>query len=311
MNAATTAEVTVIVCAHNPHEGRLVRVLDALRAQTLPQEKWSLLVVDNASTPPLSTRKLPWPPNATFIVEPELGLTAARLAGIAAAPGELIVLIDDDTVPAPDYLAVALDLMQSQPAVGAAGGRIRGEFETPPPSWMQGFLDVLALRDFGDRPIHALAPNQPGPWEPCGAGMVVRSQVARAYAAMVRSDPRRRLDRVGARLSSCGDTDLARTATDHNLSLAYEPRLQLTHLIPAGRLRYGYLARITYSIQRDGWMLLRMRGMQCELNGWRLWLWLAAAPLRTLRPDPRQWGLRIAAAWGQLQGRSLPLEVTR
>lgn len=306
-----SSAITVIMCVHNPHAGRLARVLDALRSQTLPPENWSLLVIDNASNPPLAGRGIALPANATILVEAELGLTAARLAGIAAAQGELLVLIDDDTVAAPDYLAVALGLMQSQPQLGAAGGRIRGDFEAAPAGWMHGFLDVLALRDFGERPIRALAPNQLGPWEPCGAGMVVRSRVARAYAAMVRDDPRRRLDRVGTRLSSCGDTDLARTATDLGMELAYEPRLHLTHLIPAARLRFGYLARLTYCIQRDGWLLLRMRGMQCELRGWRLWLRRIAVPLRTPRPDPRQWGLRIAAAWGQLQGRSLPLEGPR
>ncbi|MES2937394.1 MAG: glycosyltransferase [Pseudomonadota bacterium] len=297
----------VILCVHNPHAGRLQRVLDALAAQTLPRAEWTLLLVDNASQPPLGARGLALPANARTIDEPELGLTAARLAGIRAADSEILVLIDDDTVAAPDYLEVALRLMRAHPDIGAAGGRIAGEFEVAPAPWMRGFLGVLALRDFGDRPIRALAPNQIGPWEPCGAGMVLRRQVGLAYARMVSADARRRLDRVGQRLSSCGDTDLARTASDLDLYLAYEPGLRLTHLIPAGRLRLGYLVRITYSIQRDGWLLLRMRGMSCQLAGWRLWVHRLAAPLRSFRPDPRQWLLRAAAAWGQVEGRALEL----
>jgi hypothetical protein len=135
--------------------------------------------------------------------------------------------------------------------------------------------------------------------------MVVRRQVALAYARMVGADARRRLDRVGRRLSSCGDTDLARTATDLDLYLAYDPALRLTHLIPPERLRLRYLARLTYCIQRDGWLLLRMRGLQCSLTGWRLWAHRLATPVRSFRPDPRQWMLRAAAAWGQVEGRAL------
>ncbi|MBA2673576.1 glycosyltransferase [Ramlibacter sp.] len=299
--------LTVVLCVHNPHAGRLQRVLDALAGQTLPASEWTLLLVDNASQPPLQSRGIPLPPGAHIIDAPELGLTAARLAGIRSAESNILVLIDDDTVAAPDYLEVALRLMRAHPEIGAAGGRIAGEFEVAPASWMRGFLDVLALRDFGDRPIRALAPNHIGPWEPCGAGMVVRRQVALAYAQMVGTDARRRLDRVGTRLSSCGDTDLARTASDLDFYLAYEPGLHLTHLIPAGRLRLPYLLRITYCIQRDGWMLLRMRGAPSALGGWRLWAHRLLAPVRSFRPDPRQWALRLAGAWGQLQGRALEL----
>jgi glycosyltransferase involved in cell wall biosynthesis len=302
--------ITALLCAHDPHRGRLARVLDALRAQTLPASDWELLVVDNASSPPLEESGLALPPNARIIREPALGLTAARLAGIAAAAGQVLVLVDDDTVAAPDYMESAARLLQEHPEIGAAGGRIHGEFEVPPAAWMHGFLDGLALRDFGDRPIRALAPNQLGPWEPCGAGMIVRAEVARRYSQVVRKDARRRLDRVGSALSSCGDTDLARTATDLGLYLAYEPSLRLTHLIPAGRLRLDYLLRLTYSIQRDGWMLLRMRGLPCTLAGWRLQAHLALAPLRSFAIDPRRWLLRAAAAYGQIRGRSLALEAS-
>ena len=308
---STPLSITVLVCAHNPHEGRFARVLGALGEQTLGAARWSLLVVDNASSPPLAERPLAWPANTRVIVERELGLTAARLAGIAEARGEVVVLIDDDTVPAPDYLEVALGLMESHAEIGAAGGRIRGEFAAEPPPWSRNFLNLLAIRDFGDLPIRALARNCPGPWEPCGAGMVVRGEVARHYADMVRADPMRRLDRVGTQLSSCGDTDLARTATDQGLYLAYEPRLHLTHIIPPARLGFRYIARLAYCIERDAWLLLRMRGLRCEVRGAGLWLRRLAAPLRALRADPREWALRAAAAWGQLAGRSLKLEPRR
>jgi glycosyltransferase involved in cell wall biosynthesis len=299
--------LSVVLCAHNPNETNLRRVLRALAAQTLPPSDWELVLVDNASQPPLAARALDLPANARIVEQPQLGLTPARLAGFAAARAPVLAMIDDDNVAEPDYLDNALRLMQAHPEVGAAGGRIRGDFGAPTRPWMQGYLDLLALRDFGERPIRALAYNMPGPWEPCGAGMVLRAQVARAYAERASAPERRALDRVGRSLSSCGDTDIARTAGDLGLYLAYEPSLQLTHIIPAGRLRPGYLARLAYSIERDANTLLRMRSGQRALAGWKLWAHLVLAPVRTLALDPRRWLLRAAAAYGRVRGRAARL----
>lgn len=300
--------MSVILCAHNPREPVIARVFAALDAQLLPKDEWELVLVDNASNPPLKTRDWRVPDNVRWVVEPDLGLTPARLAGIAVAKGRVIVLIDDDTLPTSDYLRVALDLMDGRPEIGAAGGRIHGEFAEPPPTWAGGYLDLLALRDFGDRSIRALIYNEIGPWEPCGAGMVIRGEVARTYAARARDPRRRRLDRVGDALSSCGDTDLARTAPDLGMYLAYEPALRLTHVIPADRLRLDYFVRLTYTVQRDGWLLYRLRGRECDLTGWRLLTSLVALPFRSFSLSPRRWLLRAASMYGQIKGRSVLLE---
>jgi glycosyltransferase involved in cell wall biosynthesis len=306
-----TPRLSVVLCAHNPNAANLGRVLQALAAQTLPASEWELVLVDNASQPPLPARRLALPPNARIVPEPQLGLTPARLAGFAAARAPVLVMIDDDNIAAPDYLEQALGLMQRHPEVGAAGGRIRGEFGAATQPWMRGYLDLLALRDFGNRPIRALVYNEPGPWEPCGAGMVLRAEVARAYAERAQAPERRALDRVGRSLSSCGDTDLARTAGDLGLYMAYEPALHLTHIIPAGRMRLRYLARLTYCIERDAWTLLRMRGKPGALAGWKLWAHLALAPVRSMALDPRRWLLRAAAAYGRIRGRAAALGTER
>ncbi|MGA2852681.1 MAG: glycosyltransferase, partial [Verrucomicrobiota bacterium] len=49
-------EISIIICTHNPREDYLRRVLEALRAQTLPARDWELLLVDNASEKPLASR---------------------------------------------------------------------------------------------------------------------------------------------------------------------------------------------------------------------------------------------------------------
>ena len=309
----TEPSISVVLCTYNPRAVALRRVLQALIEQTLAHSRWELLLVDNASAPALAERpefhellqRLP----ARILHEPKLGLTPARLCGFAAARAELLVLIDDDTVPQTDYLEQALRVFEAHLEIGAAGGRIVGEFEREPPAWARDVLGCLAVREFGDRPIRALIHNELGPWEPCGAGMVLRSRVAAAYAIAARSPERQRLDRVGAALSSCGDSDLARTASDLGLYLAYEPALRLHHLIPAGRLRLSYLSRLMYSIQRDGWLLLRLRGDRRRMGTLAYGLRVLQSPVAALAIDPRRWLLRLAARLGQLKGRRLPVAV--
>lgn len=306
-------DLSVILCTHDPRSAPLARVLRALADQTLPIACWELLLIDNASSVPVCERVEfadLWPVlPVRFVREMTLGLTPARLRGFADANAPLLVLIDDDTVPAADYLAQCLKVFAAQAELGAVGGRIAGEFDRTPPVWASEVLDCLAIRDFGDRPIRALIHNSLGPWEPCGAGMALRRSVAQAYAVAARAPQRKRLDRVGKALTSCGDTDLARTASDLGMYLGYEPTLRLTHLIPEGRLHLRYLTRLVYSIQRDGWLLLRLRALHGRpMRPLARWVRTLQAPFATFALRPQRWLLRLAARLGQLHGRALPIE---
>jgi glycosyltransferase involved in cell wall biosynthesis len=304
--------LSVLLCTHNPHPGRLSRCLAGLGQQTLDPSCWELVVIDNASTPPLHRADFAreGTPDPRLICEPELGLTPARLAGIAAARGEVLVFVDDDNVLAPDYLEQALALLDSEPRIGAAGGILEGEFEVPPPRWMRPYINLLGIRDFGPRPIQALIYNQVGPWEPIGAGMVIRRAIACHYARLA-CDPRRRsLDRRGRGLASCGDTDMARCAPELGFSLAYEPGLRLVHLMPAARLRFRYLLRLVHGIKRSGILLDRIRTGQPEplrgpLQAGRSFL---IQGLRQFSLDPRHWLLSLAALRGEIQARRVKLE---
>lgn len=307
--------LSVILCTHNPNQLFFERVLTSLSKQTLPPENWELILVDNASTSPVEQissiqplfNTLKW----RIILETELGLTSARLAGIRNSVGDILVFVDDDTLLEPSYLENALTAFRNNPEIGAAGGRIQGEFELAPQSWMVNHLGNLAIRDFGDRPIRALIYNECGPWEPCGAGMVVRAVIAREYERKVINGARTKLDRIGKTLSSCGDSDLARTATDIGFYLAYEPSLKLTHIIPRQRLTLRYLVRLSYSIQRDGWLLYRMRGKHCQISQFKFVILCLTMPFNTFSPNPRRWLLNMAEALGMLQGRRINLSPTK
>lgn len=239
--------LSVIICAHNPDSGRLQRVLDALRAQTMPGADWELLLIDNASHPPLTGRlDLSWHPLARICVESQLGLTWARLRGQTESTADLLVYVDDDNVLAPGYLAATQSISTQWPQLGAWSGEITAEFEIPPAPVLTGHLDLLALCAV---PQDVWCNYRTALCLPRGAGLTVRRPVVEAYDRLARTDAlRQQLERKGASLASCGDSDLCFTAVNLGYGLGLFARLKLTHLIPASRLNLAYLLRLQESM---------------------------------------------------------------
>jgi glycosyltransferase involved in cell wall biosynthesis len=253
-------DVSVVIPTHNPHAGRLRRTLAGLRAQTLPAERWETILVDNASTIPLDAALWAESAPADFRVarEPALGLTAARRCGLAAGRAPLAILVDDDNVLAPDYLAQVVRLFAEHPRVGALGGRSVPEFERAPVAWEREFLDLLSVRDLGDAPHLSQGLRPPGAAQneypvdaaPIGAGMALRRTAAQAW---LDAGDAGLSDRRGGELTSSGDNDIVLTVMEHGWEVGYFPELSLLHLIPAGRLEAAYLARLNRGIQKS-WM---------------------------------------------------------
>jgi GT2 family glycosyltransferase len=89
--------LTVVIATYN--RARLVRrLLLQLAAQTLPDGEFEVVVIDDGSSPPaaeaLGDLEPPYP--LRIVRQENRGAAAARHAGIVAARGELIVIVDDD-----------------------------------------------------------------------------------------------------------------------------------------------------------------------------------------------------------------------
>ena len=242
-------EISVIICTHNPREDYLRRTLEALKPQTLPQEKWELLLIDNASKERLSEKwDLTWHPAARHIREEELGLTPARLRGIREAAGEILVFVDDDNVLHHDYLETAWRIARNMPWLGCFNGSNHGEYDTPPEPDIEFMLPSLAVSTVTKPAWSCKAGLGSLEDAPCGAGMVLRKAVALHYLSKVKDGPlRKSLDRRGSSLISAGDSDMAMCACEMGLAVGRFPELQLLHLIPSGRLQPDYLLRLAES----------------------------------------------------------------
>ncbi len=240
-------QVSVLTCTHNPRPEYLQRTLAALRAQTLPATDWELIVVDNASTPPISAQiKLDWQLNGRIVVEPTLGLTPARLRAIREAKSDLLVFVDDDNVLAQDFLAEAVRLAAAKPFLGAFGCSIRAVYEKEPAGELREWVSLLTVGEFTEERWSNLGVLGGEVLTlPSGAGLVIRTNVAKEYARLTANDPlRASLDRRGADLTGSGDRDLAAMSRRLGLGAGKFPSLKIDHLIPAGRVEVGYLVRL-------------------------------------------------------------------
>ncbi len=310
-----TPFLSVVLCTHNPRRAVLEETLAALRRQQpLDAGGWELIIIDNASTSPLSESiDLRGYGGARIVREERLGLTHARLRGLAEASGEILVFVDDDNLLDDTYLRRAAEAMSADRTLGAAGGKSIARYETPAPPWF-GEVDIdLACRDLGETAQYAS-------WEgveraqrsyplcaPIGAGLVIRRDVFAAYAAAAaESAGRLGLGRRGTDLASGEDNDIVMVVLEQGWRIAYLPELRLEHVIPAGRLTRDYLAAYAYSTTRTWVRVLDVHGIRP---------WRAIDPrslmLRKVRAylTHRAWSgpaayVRWRGACGQFDGRA-------
>jgi hypothetical protein len=237
-------QASVIICAHNPRSDYFARVLDSLRSQTLPHNKWELLIIDNASKVPLvSDWHISWHPMVRHVVENEIGIAAARRRGIREARTDLIVFVDDDNVLDKTYLTQAIGIGRDWPLLGAWGsGSIRADFEVKPSESLTEFLPYLALRETASPQWSNVASSvQAMPW---GAGLCVRKAVAVAYCQSCERSSIQITGRTGSSTLSGEDKEIAFVCCTQGSGFGIFPDLKITHLIPRHRVSENYIVRL-------------------------------------------------------------------
>jgi glycosyltransferase involved in cell wall biosynthesis len=302
MAPAASCSISVITCSHNPRRDYLEQVLESLAKQTVSPTCWEYVFIDSASTESLATRvNLSWHPHARCIREDELGLTRARLRGIAESQGDLLIFVDDDNALDCDYIEQAQRLYCARPDIGAWSGVTRPGFEQPPPSWTRAYWGNLVIRDV-PRDIWSNLPSLPDTM-PCGAGLCVRRNVAAYYGNLHTSGHRPfQLDRIGRSLLSAGDNDLAACACDIGLGVGIFRSLSLTHLIPPSRLEEDYLVRLAEGVSLSGVLLRSLRDSSGAFQQ-RTWKRRVADALRLLFKNRRQRRFHLATLRGERAAR--------
>jgi len=243
----SAVELTVGICAHNPNVPTLVRVLDAVMRQLGDVAGGAeLLLVDNASVPPLAEVPELASLRLRLLSQPVPGLTAARETVVEAAHGSVILFVDDDNVLGPGYLSRVVAEFRGDAQLGLLGGAVTPEYEVSPPGWMTEFEYLLAVRRYapGERIVTRSPPYRDS--FPVGAGMAVRRALATAYVEDARSSGRIE-GRRGTALTSGEDLDLGLFVIWRQYHLAVSGDLRLVHVLGASRMTPEYLGRLSAS----------------------------------------------------------------
>jgi hypothetical protein len=248
-------QASVIICAHNPRSDYFARVLDSLRSQTLPLNKWELLIIDNASKMPLAPDwPISWHPTARHIAENELGVAAARRRGIREARADLIVFVDDDNVLDKTYLTQAVGIGRDWLLLGAWGsGSIQADFEVKPSESVMGLLPYLALREAASPQWSNVGSSvEAMPW---GAGLCVRKAVAVAYCQSCERSSIQITGRRGNYTLGGEDKEIALVCCTQGSGFGIFPDLKITHLIPRHRVSEDYIVRLVEGAKLSNFLL--------------------------------------------------------
>ncbi len=119
--------ISVVIPTYRRWE-RLQRTLQALEAQTLPPDRFEVIVSDDGSADgtyeALQEYATRTPLRLVPITGPNAGPSTARNRGIARAGAPWVAMTDDDCLPAPDWLGGHLDFLAAHPELDAVGGAI-------------------------------------------------------------------------------------------------------------------------------------------------------------------------------------------
>ena len=237
--------VSIVICCHNS-ASRLGPTLNHLATQRVANEQipWEVIVVDNASTDNTATlAHTLWPREAPaplrVVNEPQKGLMHARMRGFVAAGFELVSFVDDDNWVCPRWVATVAELMSQHPDAGACGGQSTAVCELTPPLWFAQHATKYAV---GQQAMNSgdVTDTRGYLW---GAGLTIRQS---AWQQLLEAQFQPVLPgRSGTLLTTGEDCEICFALRLAGWRLWYDERLTLRHYLPAQRLEWRYLRRLT------------------------------------------------------------------
>ena len=149
--------------------------LDALRAQTRPADE--IIVVDNASTDDsLALLAARYPEVRALPYRRNLGFAGGMNAGVAASRGAVVVALNNDAIPRPDWLSLLVAPLEADARLGATMSTM--VFAHAPETIAAAGIVVhrngLALEDLLGTPLGALPPTPRPIFGPTGGAAAYR-----------------------------------------------------------------------------------------------------------------------------------------
>ena len=233
-------DLTVAIPTYNGAQ-RLALVLEHLRVQTgAKAANWEVLVVDNNSTDntieTVQQAQKNWLPQVPlkYSFEPKQGAAYARQRAVQECESTWIAFLDDDVLPAANWVSSAIAFGQSHPQAGAYSGQIHAKLDHPPPPEFEPIKAFLAVREDGEQ-AYRYQPERLN--TPPAAALVVRRQ---AWLDWMPPEPYL-AGRVGKSMIGGEDVEISMHLHHGGWEIWYCPEMHAYHHIPPHRLERSYL----------------------------------------------------------------------
>ena len=272
---------SIIICCYNS-ERRIQPTLEYLQRCVVPRGEAELILVDNnCNDHTVELAKSVWcrrEISLRVVCEDRAGLSYARQAGMQAAKGDVLLLVDDDNWLCESYLIEVERVFRSNLKVGVVGGCGIAEFGGNEPDWFREHARTYAIS--ADTDESGLVASV------FGAGMALRREV---YETLTELNFESKLtDRIGMSLASGGDTELCLAARLLGWQVFFTRSASFYHFIPEDRLTLDYLRRLqagigqsmpvlalySFSIKYPSviavWLIAILVSIRATLNYWLL-----------------------------------------
>ncbi|MDV3352892.1 glycosyltransferase [Leptolyngbyaceae cyanobacterium CCMR0082] len=273
-------DFTIAICTYNGAQ-RIPAVLDRLQQQLNTQIlRWEVFVIDNNSSDSTAAvvqeYQQKWSSDIPlrYLFEGRQGAAYARQLAMETAKSELVGFLDDDNLPADNWVATAYKFGQQHPHVGAYGSQIYGQFEGTLPDDFHRIQSFFALTQRGDE-AHVYQPRQRV--LPPSAGLVVRRQ------AWLKNVPRQLIltGRHDEQMLTGEDLEAIAHIRRGNWEIWHNPDMKVWHQIPARRLQRSYLLPFFRGIGLSR-HVTRMLNMPSWQRPFMFWVFIASDLLKAL-----------------------------
>jgi glycosyltransferase involved in cell wall biosynthesis len=217
---------------------RLTYVLDcieAIKKQPLPDKEIILVLDPNKDL--IETYKSHVPADVKIVVSKGYGLSNARNSGIESGEGDIMIFIDDDALPADEWLENLVKNYEDANVVGV-GGFIKPVWEKHQPKWFPEELYWLIGCSYKGLPEHRSIMRNP-----IGCNMSFRKDVFER-AGVFDSN----IGRFGKKLLSGEEPELSLRVLGKmpGSKIIYDPSAVVYHRIDDSRNSFRYLLKRSF-----------------------------------------------------------------
>ena len=254
--------MSAIVPTYNPGVRILPTLESFLNVVELP---WEVVIVNNSPNLPFhefvtkAISMLGEKTTVRVIDEEKTGLTNARISGINASGGDILVFVDDDVEVEREFFRNGRECFENGwPNVGLVVSRIYPKyFEGDPDRPVKKREHLLAINyALGEKVIDFPPDGKLAPT--VGAALWVKKTAAEE---IVRSAALALSDRVGGNLASGGDIEIGFLVGRLGLRRVYSPEVRAHHRIPKSRFATQYFRRLIGGITRSEIAMKKRAGL--------------------------------------------------